>query len=132
MASKTIGQVVELTGLSAKAIRYYESSGIVSEIPRANNGYRFYSNENVDELLLLKGAREAGFSIDQCRQLMAVFHDQNRHSSDVKAMTLAQITQIKQRIEKLQSIVLKLEALTEQCQGNDQPQCSIIDGLLKS
>ena len=38
----TIGKVSNQTGLSVKAIRYYESIGLISTPQRAENGYRYF------------------------------------------------------------------------------------------
>ena len=48
-----INDVEKLTGLTQKAIRLYESKGLI-QISRSENGYRNYSQENVNTLKTIK------------------------------------------------------------------------------
>ena len=57
-----INDVEKLTGLTQKAIRLYESKGLI-QISRSENGYRNYSQENVNTLKTIKLFREAGITI---------------------------------------------------------------------
>lgn len=126
-----IGKVETLTGLPAKTIRYYEEIKLITPPTRSDNGYRYFSQTAIDQLLLIKGARDAGFSLAQCKELMMLFNDKSRQSSEVKAITLEKIKQIKQKIKSLNQIVKSLELLSSQCHGNDSSDCAILDGLLK-
>ena len=126
---KTIGEVAKLTGLASKTVRYYESEGLLSTVARADNGYRYYSAENIQELQFIQGAREAGFSIVECRELMALFHNSARRSAEVKQLTLEKVATIHQRIAQLQQMADHLQQLADQCHGDDAPECAILDGL---
>ena len=73
-----IGTASEKTGLPAKTIRYYEEIGLLSP-ERADNGYRDYSANDVHRLRFLQRARGLGFSVEECRQLLSLYGDKNRH-----------------------------------------------------
>lgn len=53
----TIGQLAHLTGVSAKAIRYYEDIGLLPPPPRGANRYRRYGSADVNRLALLRRIR---------------------------------------------------------------------------
>jgi MerR family copper efflux transcriptional regulator len=74
----------EKTGLTSKAIRFYEEKGLVTPPLRSENGYRSYSQQHLDELTLLRQARQVGFNLEECRELIFLFNDPSRHSADVK------------------------------------------------
>ena len=57
-----INDVEKITGLTPKAIRLYESKGLIS-IAREENGYRNYSNEDIEALKQIKLFRSVGVSI---------------------------------------------------------------------
>lgn len=62
-----IGEACELTGLTKKAIRYYESKQLISpEIDE--NGYRNYSDEVIQQLVLIAVLRAFSLSIEQIRE----------------------------------------------------------------
>lgn len=78
----TIGEVAERLGLPAKTIRYYEQIGLVS-LPRDAAGYRCFSGADIHRLAFLARARGLGFSIEECRGLLALWQDRGRASADV-------------------------------------------------
>lgn len=64
----TIKEVEIQTGLARANIRYYEDRGFFSAA-RGENGYRDYSDENVDTLLKVKLLRQLGFSLEEIGEL---------------------------------------------------------------
>ena len=64
----TIKEVEDRTGLARANIRYYEDQGFFSAA-RGENGYRNYSDENVDILLRVKLLRQLGFSLEEIHAL---------------------------------------------------------------
>ena len=86
-----IGAVAKLTGLSSKSIRMYEDKGIISSPARSNSGYREYSEKHIQELNLVSRAKNAGFSLQECKEFVQLAHNPNRKSSEVKARTLSLI-----------------------------------------
>lgn len=69
-ADLTIGGAAERSGVSAKMIRYYEQTGLLPAPHRGDNGYRKYSEADVQILVLVHHARNLGFSIEEVRILL--------------------------------------------------------------
>lgn len=82
-----ISDVAKKTGLTSKAIRFYEEKGLVTPPLRSENGYRSYTQLHLDELTLLRQARQVGFNLEECGELVNLFNDPKRHSADVKKRT---------------------------------------------
>ncbi len=123
-----IGQVAERTGLAAKTLRYYEEIKLV--VPdRAANGYRQYSETDCHCLTFLGRARSLGFSIEDCRQLLALYSDQSRASSDVKAVARTHLDDINSKIAELCAMRDTLAHLVDQCAGDERPDCPILLGF---
>lgn len=83
-----ISDVAKKTGLTSKAIRFYEEKGLVTPPLRSENGYRTYTQKHLNELTLLRQARQVGFNLEECGELVNLFNDPRRHSADVKKRTL--------------------------------------------
>jgi DNA-binding transcriptional MerR regulator len=66
----TISQVAHLTGVNAKAIRYYESIGLLPPPPRGANHYRRYSMADVNRLNLLRRIRLLGVPLSAAKPLL--------------------------------------------------------------
>lgn len=124
-----ISDVAKRTGLTSKAIRFYEEKGVVTPPLRSENGYRSYNHHHLEELNLLRQARQVGFTLDECRELVALFNNPARHSADVKARTLQKAAEIAAHIEQLHAMRARLLALAETCPGDTSADCPIINNL---
>lgn len=67
--SVKISEVERIVGLSKKAIRLYESRGLLT-VERVPNGYREYSDEDVEKLKQIKLLRLAGISVSDIKLLL--------------------------------------------------------------
>ena len=123
-----IGDVARRSGLPAKTIRYYEEIGLIKPL-RDANGYRAFRDSDLQKLAFLGRARALGFSIEDCRALLALYGDQERASADVKRIALAHLRQIDEKLAALQSIRASVAGLVEACAGDLRPDCPIIDDL---
>lgn len=65
-----IGQAARLTGLSIKAIRYYEAVGLLPPAPRGEGRYRLYGEDDIRRLHRLKRAKELGFTLREAGELL--------------------------------------------------------------
>ena len=126
-----IGEASAASGVSAKMIRYYESVGLIPEAPRTEAGYRIYEGNEVHTLRFIRRARDLGFSVKDISQLLALWQDRNRASADVKAFALQHIDELNTKIAELEAMVKTLEHLASNCQGNNRPDCPILDGLAR-
>ncbi|WP_431323932.1 Cu(I)-responsive transcriptional regulator [Rhizobium sp. YTU87027] len=123
-----IGQASERSGLAPKTIRYYEDIGLIRP-DRGANGYRDYAEADVHKLRFLQRSRGLGFSVEECRQLLALYEDKSRASSDVKDLTQAKLTEIDRKIRELTELRRTLEHLVHACHGNNRPDCPILEEL---
>lgn len=124
-----ISDVARKTGLTGKAIRFYEQKGIISPPQRTANGYRTYVSHHIEELTLLRQARQVGFSLEECRELVAMFNDPQRHSADIKQRTLRKVAELDRQMEELQQMRQRLITLADSCPGDQGADCPIIDSL---
>lgn len=124
-----IGQAAKHSGLSAKMIRYYESTGLLKPAHRSDSGYRLYSDDDLHTLAFIKRSRDLGFSLDEVGKLLALWQDRQRASSDVKALARQHIDELNQKIVELTSLRDTLQDLVDTCQGDHRPDCPILKGL---
>jgi len=124
-----IGQVAERTGVPPKTIRYYEEIELIAAPARGANGYRSYTEEAVHTLRFVASARNLGFTVEQCRALLALYRDKGRASADVKHVAEEHMAAIDRKIEELGAMRKVLATLAQRCHGDDRPDCPIIDEL---
>jgi MerR family copper efflux transcriptional regulator len=124
-----IGEASRATGVSAKMIRHYEAIGLIPEAGRRDSNYRDYGAGDVHRLGFIRRARDLGFSIEQIRDLLHLWGDQQRTSRDVKALTLSHIRDLDDKIAALGEMRATLAHLAHCCDGGDRPDCPIIESL---
>lgn len=124
-----IGQTATQSNVSAKTIRYYESIGLIPDASRTGNGYRTYSDKDVETLRFIHHSRNLGFSVKDVGVLLDLWRNQKRASADVKALAMSHIEQVDRKIEELQKMRDTLTHLTHRCHGDDRPDCPILKGL---
>ncbi|OOF39542.1 Cu(I)-responsive transcriptional regulator [Rodentibacter mrazii] len=124
-----ISEAAKLSGLSAKQIRDYEKLGLLKPAKRNLSGYRHYEKTDIERLYFIRHSRDVGFSLQQIGQLLALQDNPTRCSSEVKTLTAKHIATLKQQIKQLEEMVGELQGWYDACQGNDCPECSILDGL---
>jgi MerR family transcriptional regulator, copper efflux regulator len=96
---------------------------------RAANGYRAFGDADVHTLRFLKRARDLGFSVEECRALLALYHETDRSSAEVKKLAENRVAEIDRRLADLASIRSALAHLAEACSGDDRPECPILEDL---
>ncbi|MCW4440569.1 Cu(I)-responsive transcriptional regulator [Vibrio splendidus] len=126
-----ISEAAKLTNLSTKSIRLYEDKGVISAPLRSDNGYRSYDKKQLKELGIVAKARSAGFSLDECRALVELADNPCRESADVKAKALSKLEEVNKKIEDLLIIQNTLKEWVEQCPGDSNSHCPIIDSLVE-
>jgi MerR family copper efflux transcriptional regulator len=124
-----IGQIAAASGVPAKTIRYYEEVGLIAPAPRRENGYRRYDAADLHTLRFIHHARALGFSVEEVRELLALWRDRRRASADVKRLALVKIGAIDHKIAELAALRRTLLDLAERCHGDERPECPILDEL---
>ena len=124
-----ISEAARRSGLRAKTIRYYEEIGLIGEPARRPNGYRDYDQGALEELQFLSRARQVGFDLEECRQLLDLQRDEGRQSRHARELVLEKSAQLQQRIDQLQAMQQVLETLADRCHGDEGPDCAILDDL---
>lgn len=124
-----IGEAATLSGVTAKMVRHYESLGLLAPVGRTDSGYRLYSEADVHNLRFIKRARDLGFSIHDITELVGLWHNRQRSSAEVKRIANNHRTALQNRIQQLQAMERSLAHLTHCCQGDNRPDCPILDDL---
>ncbi len=121
-----IGKAAEASGVSAKMIRYYESRGLIRPAERTAAGYRAYSEADIHTLRFIRRARDLGFPADDIADLLALWQDRARASSDVRRIASAHIDALDHKIRQLQEMRATLARLVADCHGDERPDCPIL------
>ena len=98
-----IGEASEQAGLSTKTIRYYEEIGLIPPAKLMANGYRAYSEDELDRLRFIRTVGALNFPLEDIEEILA-FRDRGKPCSYVMRLMEAQIEGISLRIRALGSL----------------------------
>jgi Cu(I)-responsive transcriptional regulator len=124
-----IGEAASASGVSAKMVRHYEGVGLLPPVNRTASGYRQYSDKEVSTLRFIRHCRDLGFSLEQIGELLDLWQNRKRSSRQVKALAQAHIAELDAKLQELQEMRSTLEHLAHCCNGDDRPDCPIIESL---
>ncbi len=80
--SMHIGEVAEQTGLSLRTIRHYDEIGLVAASGRTEGGFRLYTADDLERLLLIRRMKPLGFTLEEMSELLATVDGLRRASPD--------------------------------------------------
>ena len=124
-----IGEVAERTGIPPSALRYYEDIGLMPKVGRTTAGYRIYGDADIHILRFIRRSRDLGFTIKEIETLLGLWNNRRRASSDVKKLAVKHIADLDARIAEMQGMRQALQKLASCCNGDDRPDCPILDDL---
>jgi MerR family copper efflux transcriptional regulator len=109
----TIGQLAKKTGLTARAIRFYEAKGLLKSHSRGDNEYRFYSKAELAHALQIKEFRDLGFTLSEIAELLAkdpTLTIRNLQINLVEKLRSLRSEQVSaaERIQKLETLITSL------------------------
>ena len=122
-----INEVAAETGLTTRAIRYYEEMGLLEPAARSDGDYRLYDESDLERLQLIRSLPDdAGFALAQIRQLLEddaarernnerlrATHDPNER----RALFLDARTRVDRQIELLEAKAARLSTMIEEARA---------------
>ena len=98
-----IGELAERTGLSLRTLRHYDDVGLVSASARTEGGFRLYTQDDYDRLILIRRMKPLGFSLEEMAELLRVIDAMDTApDDDTRAILDGFITDAAERRTKLQ------------------------------
>ncbi len=110
-------------------IRYYEEIGLIAPAGRTASNYRVYDSDSVNRLRFVRRSRNLGFSLEETERLLKLWDDKERASAEVKALALAHVEELDQKIAEDAGDARHAVHLAERCHGDDRPNCPILADL---
>lgn len=99
-----ISEVSKRLGLTQDTLRFYEEEKLIPEVKRDKNGYRNYTNYDLNCIYFVKWMREAGVSVGAIANYTRLFLEDRDGTTQVrKEILIAERQKIKKRLDKIQS-----------------------------
>ena len=126
-----IGTAAQLSGVSAKMVRHYESLGLLPRVARTDSGYRQYGEADVHTLRFIKRGRDLGFSMEEIGELVGLWQNRRRASGNVRKIAQKHAQELGERIAAMEEMRRTLQHLIHCCHGDERPECPILEELAR-
>lgn len=110
-----IGQAAQACGLPSKTIRFYEEIGLVVPERHETNNYRIYSLTDIEKLRFLQRARAAGFGVEECRELLTLYGDDEQRTEQTQILLSEYLYKLDQQFIALNAMRASLKSMIDQC-----------------
>ena len=121
-SSMTISEVAVRSGLAASAIRYYEASGLLA-CPARKSGKRVYQSDVLDQLAVIRFAKDTGFTLPEIRLLLRGFPVTTAASVRWRKLAHAKSQELGATLAKVQAMKKMLHAVLS-CRCRSLEQCA--------
>lgn len=119
-----IGQLAERTGVSTKAIRYYEDIGVLPPADRAPNGYRTYDPAAADRIGFIQDAQTAGMSLLEIQLILGLRDGGESTCSHVIATLEGHRAEVDRQMEDLRRTRDRLDEIIDRARALDPADCT--------
>ncbi|MDP8992470.1 MAG: MerR family transcriptional regulator [Actinomycetota bacterium] len=121
----TVSEVSRRTGLSRKALRLYETMGLVEPEERSDAGYRLYGDESLRRIELVNRAKVLGLSLAEAKEFLHVAEGCcGENHPALAALVEGKLAETEQRIAELRSLREVLRGVVERLAANQgQHRC---------
>ena len=118
-----IGELARQTGLTIRALRYYEEVGLLVPSGRMESGYRLYGPEEIEQLHRILSLKQLGLSLDEIRTCL---EDPGFSPGE---MIRKQLRQLEEEMAMQKQLRRQLEMLAEYIQRSEKIS---VDDLIKT
>jgi MerR family copper efflux transcriptional regulator len=116
-----IGELAKKTNLTIHAVRYYEKLGLFKTQTRRSNNYKEYPEEAVDILIFITRAKNLGFSIQECKEVIDLYKKKSHPKEVIMKRVSDKLLNVKSKLANLNKIKSALEKILEEAkQKNDK------------
>lgn len=118
-----IGDVAGAAGITTKALRFYESRGLVPPPRRTESGYRHYDPEVIERLRFIRDAQYAGLTLAEIASVLELKDDGSGSCEHTTALLRRHLVELDQRIAAMHEMRHRLADLAERAAGLDPTEC---------
>lgn len=128
----TVGDAAKAVGVSPKAIRIWESKGLLPPAGRTEAGYRLFTDGDIEILRFIGRAKTLGLTLPEIKSILDLHRQGTAPCGQVTALLDAHIRDIDRTIAELRALRSSLStalqgARRDQSQGRAATVCRIIE-----
>ncbi len=126
----TIGQLARAAQVPTSTVRYYERRGLVRPEARSKGNYRIYAEGALEQLLFVRSAQAAGFTLSNIIALLRFRDGDAAPCQEVQAIVTVRLGEVTQQIGQLSHVQGMLRKWLRVCrEAGRTGRCGVLEGL---
>ena len=119
----TVIELARKAGVGPQTIRYYERRGLLPRASRwAGSGYRDFDDEALVCLRFIHAAKEAGFTLEQTKQLLELRLPPRGSCAEVQVIFDAKLRELEAKVKSIRRMQSTLKKMSAACRGRKRNQ----------
>jgi len=123
-----ISELALAAQVSTDTLRYYEKQGLIAPPQRQQNGYRQYTEAQLDHVRFIRGAQSLGFSLAEIREILPQLAEGKFGRTQIEVQLAAKMTQIDAHIRQLKGLKKELARTFSSLKCSADLPVSTLDG----
>ncbi|MGL4939533.1 MerR family transcriptional regulator [Shewanella sp.] len=123
-----ISEISSISQVAVKTIRFYEEQGLLPSPKRMANGYRYYTQQDIDTLIFIRRCRALNIGLGDIRRLLDVQQHPHDSCAVVDEIIAEQLERIRQTQRELAKLEVSLSSLVS-CDTHHIRDCCILKRL---
>jgi MerR family mercuric resistance operon transcriptional regulator len=119
-----ISELAREGSVGVETVRFYQRKGLLEAPAGPATAGRHYGSDDVRRLRFVRSAQEAGFTLKEIAELLAL--DRSNDRPRAREMARVRIADLDAKIETLTHARNKLAKLARECAGSKSGPCPII------
>jgi MerR family transcriptional regulator, mercuric resistance operon regulatory protein len=119
----TIAHLAAAAGVGVETVRFYQRKGLLP-VPASSSGVRHYGDGDVQRLRFIRSAQNAGFSLKEIAELLAL--DASHDRARIQALTRARLAALDAEMAERAAARAMLAGLLDECTSGADGPCPII------
>jgi DNA-binding transcriptional MerR regulator len=123
----TIGTMAQACGTTTRAIRFYESQGLISSSRRSRGGGRLFERSELNRLSLVRSLRRSGFPIKTIARLLAIPEESATAARAARSVNetlrnqVVEMTKLMKAMKSLSDDLAQTAEMLTGCYGCEMP-----------
>jgi MerR family copper efflux transcriptional regulator len=118
-----IGELADRSGLSDRALRYYEQIGVLAEPSRTTSGYRDYDEDVLTRIAFVRAAQTAGLTLAEIAGVLDIRERGEAPCAHVEALITTKLEEVDGKINDLEATRDELRSLSRRANELDPADC---------
>lgn len=112
-----IKEASQLSGVTIRTLHHYDKMGLI-KAEKAENGYRYYTNDDIEKIKIIRYYRLLGFSLGKIKKII------NGEDFDIINILESQLTLLSKEQEKIDLIIENIKQTLESKKESESLQNS--------